>query len=124
LSACIYGAQGNKMVGGSTVYSIPGSLCPTLSGLTTTHPDVGAVNGKADIVSAMAWSVDASAKQAIIITTLGGVPDAGVAVAADDYLKIVENTSSLKSISFDVLNNDVALKHNFVFDEVIWFLAS
>jgi len=39
------------------------------------HPQVGPAFGPEDIVSVVAWDVSPSAIQAIIITTLGGVPD-------------------------------------------------
>ena len=41
----------------------------------TTNAFVGAAYGPTDIVSVLGWSVDPNATRAVIITTLGGVPD-------------------------------------------------
>jgi outer membrane protein OmpA-like peptidoglycan-associated protein len=109
-AACIdFGSFSNLLVDGSTTYDQSGEVCPALSLLNTNHPDVGAVKGAADIVSAMAWSVEPGANQSMIISTLKSVPDAGVVLAADDHIELVENTNSVDPKVFDILDNDIAL---------------
>jgi hypothetical protein len=107
-AACVW-AERVGLTDGSTTYLQAGVICNTLDVKIFNHPEMNTTKGAADIVTAMAWTLDVSASQSIIITTLGGVPDASVALAIDDYVDLIENTSTLESIVFDALANDVAL---------------
>lgn len=44
---------------------------------TYNHPKLGTVLGPRDVVSVFAWDVDPNAHSAVILTTLGGLPDLG-----------------------------------------------
>jgi outer membrane protein OmpA-like peptidoglycan-associated protein len=108
--ACVYGER-DDFTDGSTTYSKSGVICPTLNNALpkVNHPVAGSVSASADIITTMSWTVNKNSNQSVIVSTLGGVPDAGIALAIDDYVDIVENTSTLESITFDALANDVAL---------------
>ena len=106
-AVCSYGNR-QQLLDGNFPYQSEGTVCSQLT-RTSTHPDAGAVLGRADIVSSMAWRVSPDQKQAVIVTTLGGVPDVGVAVAADDYGTVTENNTETNFVEINVLDNDVAL---------------
>ena len=108
--ACVYDER-SDFTDGSTTYSKSGVICPTLDNALpkVNHPVAGTVSAAADVITTMSWTVNKNSNQSVIVSTLGGVPDAGVALAIDDYINIVENTSTLESITFDALANDVAL---------------
>ncbi len=106
--ACTFSKRA-QLTSGSYVYAPEGLICSDLVNSNATHPDAGAVKGAADIVSAIAWTAVSSQQQAVISTTLGGVPDVGIAVAVNDYGNITENNSDINSFEIDVLLNDVAL---------------
>jgi outer membrane protein OmpA-like peptidoglycan-associated protein len=106
-AACSYNNR-QQLSNGSFPFVLEGTICAQLTERNT-HPDAGDVIGAADIVSAMAWDVSSNQRQAVIVTTLGGVPDVDVAVAVDDYISVTENNSENNSVAVEVLENDVAL---------------
>ena len=107
-AACIYRERA-KYIDGTFTYTPSGEICSTLDNKNTTHPDIGAVKGVADTITSLAWSVEPTANQSIVVSTLGGVPDAGVVLAVDDYIDLIENTSTANSKEFNVISNDIAL---------------
>jgi hypothetical protein len=66
----------SAITGGTATYSPTGVV--DLGSLPAfVHPTFGAAFGPEDITSALAWTVDPGARTATILTSLGGVPDAG-----------------------------------------------
>lgn len=76
-AACIYDNIRPAISSGTQAVSLAGEICGTLDGIAGVHPEVGAGYGPADIVSVLTWNVTSTATSATIVTTLGGVPDAG-----------------------------------------------
>jgi hypothetical protein len=67
----------NDMKPAITGQTLTFSPLGNIIGLTPfVHPQLGNAFGPDDIVSSMAWDVDSQATTSMIITTLGGVPDA------------------------------------------------
>lgn len=64
------------------------------------HPQLGTVYGPRDIVSVLAWDVDPQASQAVIVTTLGGVPNLASTLSPPKNLKAVVG-NGLVTLSWD-----------------------
>ncbi|MFT6467930.1 MAG: outer membrane protein OmpA-like peptidoglycan-associated protein [Oleispira sp.] len=107
-AACVYNERATY-INGTFTYTPSGEICSTLGNKNTTHADIGAVKGVADTITSLAWNVEPTANQSIVVSTLGGVPDAGVVLAVDDYIDLIENTSTANSKEFNVISNDIAL---------------
>ena len=107
-AACVYN-ESAKYINGTFTYTPSGEICSTLDNKNTTHPDIGAVKGTSDTITSFSWRVEPTANQSIVVSTLGGVPDAGVVLAVDDYIDLIENTNTENSKEFNVISNDIAL---------------
>jgi hypothetical protein len=70
-----------KLAAGTQAVAPAGVIDASL--IAINHPQVGDAYGPADIVSVLAWDVNAASSSATIITTLGGVPEAEALQAPD-----------------------------------------
>ncbi len=70
-AADIYDRMRPRMAGSGQPVSVTGEVQNLLP---LQHSELGTVLGPADIVSVLAWDVEPEAREAVIITTLGGVP--------------------------------------------------
>ena len=65
-----------SILDGATVPAVSYSgVIDTVDLVPFTHPNLGQSWGPADITSALAWDLDSSATTAVVVTTLGGIPD-------------------------------------------------
>jgi hypothetical protein len=80
-----YNEMKPKLAAGTQTVAPTGVIDPSL--VPINHPQVGDAYGPEDIVSVLAWDVNAGASSATIITTLGGVPE-----AEELQAPVVENT--------------------------------
>ena len=71
---CEFDSMRPAISAGTQTVSLTGDICAAGSA-SFIHADLGLVNGPHDIVSVLAWDLDSTASDSIVITTLGGVPD-------------------------------------------------
>lgn len=93
----------NRLTAGTQSVSRKGAIRSRLGApYTHTAPGIGKVYGPTDIVSALAWDVDASKSTSTIVTSLGGVPDT---------TQLVTPVVSSKSMT---INSGDTVKYQFV----------
>ncbi len=72
-AAGVFDSMRPAIEGGTQNVALAGIISASLPGMI--HPQLGGSWGPRDIVSVMAWDVNATGTSATIVTTLGGVPD-------------------------------------------------
>lgn len=74
-AGCEYNDMKPAISGSTQSVSSTGELCGDLATAVFSHPDVGTAYGPIDVVSVLAWDVNADQSSAQIITTIGGIAD-------------------------------------------------
>lgn len=74
-AACRFDQMKPLITTGTQSVSGGGVICNDLAAAAMSHPVVGPSFGPIDVVSVLAWNINSDDRRAVIITTIGGVPD-------------------------------------------------